>query len=184
MDASDGTNSSVLRTCGERGTIITNGNQGATGGETVNVCTDEDLLNGGRAQTYEFQREYSDNWHFATYLCGTPSVFRWHCRVGKSLSADRYFRDGYLIGNDAGRYCYAPFEKIHNPCGQGRMGRADQEMVIAAHRSIQTNRQPIQLPLEPDPAEEEAFDRDFEAQFGVHPREDIEKALQVNFKAR
>ena len=64
------------------------------------------------------------------------------------------------------------------------MGRADQEMVIAAHRSIRTNRQPIQLPLEPDPAEEEAFDQNFEAQFGVHPREDIEKALQVNFKAR
>jgi len=50
-----------FETCGERGTIITNGNQGATGGETVNVCTDEDLRNGGRAQTYEFQREYSDS---------------------------------------------------------------------------------------------------------------------------
>ena len=64
------------------------------------------------------------------------------------------------------------------------MGRADQEMVIAAHRSIRTNRQPVQLPLEPDPAEEDAFDRDFEEQFGVHPREDIEKVLHVNFKAR
>ena len=57
-------------------------------------------------------------------------------------------------------------------------------MVIAAHRSIQMSRQPVELPLEPDPAEEATFDRNFEAQFGVHPREDIEKALQVNFKAR
>jgi len=70
------------------------------------------------------------------------------------------------------------------PLWTGEMGRADQEMVIAAHRSIRTNRQPIQLPLEPDPVEEDAFDRDFEAQYGVHPREDIENALQVNFKAR
>ena len=70
------------------------------------------------------------------------------------------------------------------PLWTGEMGRADQEMVIAAHRSIQTNRQPVELPLEANPAEEETFDRNFEAQFGVHPREDIEKALQVNFKAR
>ena len=64
------------------------------------------------------------------------------------------------------------------------MGRADQEMVIAAHRSVQSNRQPIQLPLQPDPEEEAAFDKNFEEQFGVHPREDIEKALHVHFKAR
>ena len=51
-----------FETCGERGTIITNGNQGATGGETVNVCTDEDLVeNAARAQTYEVQREYNDS---------------------------------------------------------------------------------------------------------------------------
>ena len=46
------------------------------------------------------------------------------------------------------------------------------------------NRQPIQLPLSSDPDEEAAFDRNFEEQYGIHPREDIEKALQVNFKAR
>ena len=66
----------------------------------------------------------------------------------------------------------------------GEMGRADQEMVIAAHRSVQMNRQPIQLPLSSDPDEETTFDRNFEEQYGIHPREDIEKALQVNFKAR
>ena len=70
------------------------------------------------------------------------------------------------------------------PLWTGEMGRADQEMVIAASRSVQSNRQPIQLPLEPDPVEEAAFDQNFEEQFGIHPREDIEKALQVNFKAR
>ena len=70
------------------------------------------------------------------------------------------------------------------PLWTGEMGRADQEMVIASHRSVHKNRQPIQLSLQSDPDEEAAFDRNFEQQFGVHPREDIEKALQVNFKAR
>ena len=41
-----------FETCGERGTIITNGNQSTTGGETVNVCTDRDIgQNIGRTQT-------------------------------------------------------------------------------------------------------------------------------------
>ena len=64
------------------------------------------------------------------------------------------------------------------------MGRADQEMVLAARRSIQMNRQPVALPLPQDSSEEQAFDRDFEQRFGVHSREDLEKTLAVNFKAR
>ena len=70
------------------------------------------------------------------------------------------------------------------PLWPGENGRADQEMVLAARRSIRANRQPISLPLLPDPSEEEAFDRNFEQRFGVHPREDLDKALSVNFKAR
>ena len=48
-----------------------------------------------------------------------------------------------------------------DPLWTGEMGRADQEMVLAAGRSIQMNRQPIALPLPPDPSEEEAFDQNF-----------------------
>lgn len=70
------------------------------------------------------------------------------------------------------------------PLWSGENGRADQEMVLAARRSIRENQQPIALPLLPDQSEEETFDRNFEQRFGVHPREDLDKALSVNFKAR
>ena len=67
----------------------------------------------------------------------------------------------------------------------GEMGRADQEMVIAS-TPLCPNRigNRFNFRFTPDPDEEAAFDRNFVEQFGVHPREDIEKALQVNFKAR
>ena len=172
-----------FETCGERGTIITNGNQGATGGETVNVCTDEDLLNGGRAQTYEFQREYNEDKTLRRIFVELPAslggIIEWVNPYQRTTISETGISLATMLDGIA-----RAVREDTQPLWTGEMGRADQEMVIAAHRSIQTNRQPIQLPLEPDPAEEDAFDRDFEAQFGVHPRADIEKALQVNFKAR
>ena len=172
-----------FETCGERGTIITNGNQGATGGETVNVCTDEDLLNGGRAQTYEFQREYSDSGTLQRIFVELPASLGGTVEWLNPYRQTDISETGISLATMLDGVARAVRENTQ-PLWTGEMGRADQEMVIAAHRSIRTNRQPIQLPLEPDPAEEDAFDRDFEAQYGVHPREDIENALQVNFKAR
>ena len=172
-----------FETCGERGTIITNGNQGATGGETVNVCTDEDLRNGGRAQTYELQREYSDSGTLQRIFVELPESLGGTVAWVNPYRQTDISETGISLATMLDGIARAVREDTQ-PLWTGEMGRADQEMVIAAHRSIQTNRQPIQLPLEPDPAEEDAFDRDFEAQFGVHPRADIEKALQVNFKAR
>ena len=172
-----------FETCGERGTIITNGNQGATGGETVNVCTDEDLLNGGRAQTYEFQREYSDNGTLQRIFVELPASLGGTVAWVNPYRQTDISETGISLATMLDGIARAVREDTQ-PLWTGEMGRSDQEMVIAAHRSIRTNRQPIELPLEPDPAEEVAFDRDFETQFGVHPREDIEKALEVNFKAR
>ena len=172
-----------FETCGERGTIITNGNQGATGGETVNVCTDEDLLNGGRAQTYEFQREYSDSGTLQRIFVELPASLGGTVAWVNPYRQTDISETGISLATMLDGIARAVREDTQ-PLWTGEMGRADQEMVIAAHRSIRTNRQPIELPLEPDPVEEDAFDQDFEAQFGVHPREDIEKALQVNFKAR
>ncbi len=172
-----------FETCGERGTIITNGNQGATGGETVNVCTDEDLLNGGRAQTYEFQREYSESGTLQRIFVELPESLGGTVEWVNPYQRTDISETGISLATMLDGIARAVREDTQ-PLWTGEMGRADQEMVIAAHRSIRTNRQPIQLPLQPGDAEEDAFDRDFEAQFGVHPREDIEKALQVNFKAR
>ena len=173
-----------FETCGERGTIITNGNQGATGGETVNVCTDEDLTeNAGRAETYEFQREYNEDKILQRIFVELPASLGGIVEWVNPYRQTSISETGISLATMLDGIARAVREDTQ-PLWTGEMGRADQEMVIAAHRSIQTNRQPIQLPLEPDPAEEDAFDRDFEAQFGVHPREDIEKALQVNFKAR
>ena len=172
-----------FETCGERGTIITNGNQGATGGETVNVCTDEDLLNGGRAQTYEFQREYSEDKTLRRIFAELPASLGGTVEWVNPYQRTTISENGISLATMLDGIARAVREDTQ-PLWTGEMGRADQEMVIAAHRSIRMNRQPIQLPLEPDSAEEVAFDQDFEAQFSVHPREDIEKALQVNFKAR
>lgn len=173
-----------FETCGERGTIITNGNQGASGGETVNVCTDEDITQrAGKAQTYEFQREYSENGALQRIFVELPTslggTVEWvnpyrHTQISEGGISLATMLDGI------GRAVRDDTQLLWT----GEMGRADQEMVIAAHRSIRMNRQPIQLPLSPDPDEEAAFDRNFESQFGVHPRADIEKALHVNFKAR
>ena len=173
-----------FETCGERGTIITNGNQGATGGETVNVCTDEDLTeNAGRAQAYEFQREYSDSGTLQRIFVELPGSLGGTIEWVNPYRRTDISETGISLATMLDGIARAVREDTQ-PLWTGEMGRADQEMVIAAHRSIDMNRQPIELPLKPDPAEEEAFDRDFEIQFGVHPRENIEKALQVNFKAR
>ena len=173
-----------FETCGERGTIITNGNQGATGGETINVCTDEDLVeNAGRAQTYEVQREYSDSGTLQRIFVELPASLGGTVEWVNPYRRTDISETGISLATMLDGIARAVREDTQ-PLWTGEMGRADQEMVIAAHRSIDMNRQPIELPLEPDPAEEDAFDRDFEVQFGVHPRENIEKALQVNFKAR
>ena len=173
-----------FETCGERGTIITNGNQGATGGETINVCTDADLVeNAGRAQTYEVQREYSDSGTLQRIFVELPASLGGTVEWVNPYRRTDISETGISLATMLDGIARAVREDTQ-PLWTGEMGRADQEMVIAAQRSIDMNRQPIALPLEPDPAEEDAFDRDFEVQFGVHPRENIEKALQVNFKAR
>jgi len=172
-----------FETCGERGTIITNGNQGASGGETVNVCTDEDLKNGGRAQTYEFQREYSENKVLQRIFVELPESLGGTIEWINPYRETEITESGISLATMLDGIAHAVRENT-KPLWTGEMGRADQEMVIAAHRSIQMNRQPVKLPLQPDPDEEAAFDRNFEEQFGVHPRDDIEKALEVNFKAR
>ncbi|MXY28731.1 Gfo/Idh/MocA family oxidoreductase [Candidatus Poribacteria bacterium] len=173
-----------FESCGERGTIITNGNQSATGGETVNVCTDEDIaLRGSKAQTYEFQREYSEDGTLQRIFVELPrslgGTVEWVNPYRHTTLPERGISLATMLDGIA-----RAVREDTQPLWTGEMGRADQEMVIAAHRSIRTNRQPIALPLQPDPAEEEAFDRNFEERFGVHPRENIEKALQINFKER
>lgn len=172
-----------FETCGERGTIITNGNQGASGGETVNVCTDEDLKNGGRAQTYEFQREYSENKVLQRIFVELPESLGGTVEWINPYRETEISESGISLATMLDGIARAVRENTQ-PLWTGEMGKADKEMVIAARRSIQMNRQPVQLPLQPDPEEEAAFDRNFEEQFGVHPRDDIERALDVNFKAR
>ncbi len=173
-----------FETCGTRGTIITNGNQGASGGETVNVCTDADIQHrAARAQTYEFQREYGENGTLARIFVVLPPD------LGGTVEwVNPYQRTGIAEGGISLATMLDGIARAvredEQPLWTGEMGRADQEMVIAAHRSAVLNRQPISLPLQPESTEESAFDRDFESRYRVHPRDDVEKVLHVNFKAR
>lgn len=173
-----------FETCGERGTIITNGNQGASGGETVNVCTDEDISErAGKAQTYAFQREYSASGALQRIFVELPASLGGTVEWCNPYRHTDISEGGISLATMLDGIATAVREETQ-PLWTGEMGRADQGMVIAAHRSSRDNRQPVPLPLSAEPAEEEAFDKDFTQRFGVHPREDIEKALAVNFKAR
>ena len=180
-----GRNSLVgFETCGEQGTIVTNGNQSASGRETVNVCTDADIAeHAGMAQTYEFQREYAVSNVLKRIFVELPAalggMIAWENPYLEVGLQERNISLATML-DGIGR---AVREDI-DPLWTGEMGRADQEMVLAARRSIGLNRQLVALPLPPDPSEEEAFDRKFEQRFGIHPREDLAKALEVNFKAR
>jgi hypothetical protein len=163
---------------------VTNGNQGASGGETVNVCTDADIAeHAGMAQTYEFQREYAVSNVLKRIFVELPAalggMIAWENPYLEVGLQERNISLATML-DGIGR---AARENI-DPLWTGEMGRADQEMVLAAGRSVRLNRQPVALPLPQDPSEEAAFDRNFEKRFGVHPREDLEKALVVNFKAR
>lgn len=173
-----------FETCGERGTIVTNGNQGASGGETVNVCTDADIAErAGQASTYEFQREYAASNVIKRIYVELPAelggTIEWENPYLEAGLQERNISLATML-DGIGRAVWEDTD----PLWTGEMGRADQEMVLAARRSIGMDRRPVALPLPPDPSEEEAFDRNFEQRFGVHPREDLEQALAVNFKAR
>ena len=173
-----------FETCGARGTIVINSNQSASGGETINVCTDADIAEcAGRAKIYEFQREYTESKAIKRISVDLPK------ELGGTIAwANPYqhttIREGDIslatMLDGLGR----AVQENAAPLWTGEMGRADQEMVLAARRSTRMNRQPVALPLPPDSSEEEAFDRDFEQQFCVHPRADLERALSVNFKVR
>ena len=180
-----GRNSLVgFETCGEHGTIVTNGNQSASGGETVNVCTDADITErAGQARTYAFQREYAASNVIKRIFVELPSelggTIEWENPYLEAGLEERNISLATML-DGIGR----AVREDSDPLWTGEMGRADQEMVLAASRSIRLNRQPVALPLPPAHSEEKAFDRQFEERFGVHPREDVEKALAVNFKAR
>ena len=126
-----------FETCGERGTIITNGNQGASGGETVNVCTDEDInLRAGKAQTYEFQREYSENKILQRIFVELPpsigGTIEWHNPYQDTQISEGGISLATML-DGIGR----AVRENTQPLWTGEMGRADQETVIAAHRSLE-----------------------------------------------
>lgn len=173
-----------FETCGERGTIITNGNQGASGGETVNVCTDEDIAErAAMARMYKVQRAYSESGALERTWVELPAS------LGGVVEWVNPYRDTAITETNVSVATILDglAQAIHedgDPLYPAEIGRADMEMVWAANRSRDANRQPIALPLSSDPAEEKAFDQDFIERFGVHPREDVEKVLGVSFKAR
>jgi len=173
-----------FETLGERGTIITNGNQGATGGETVNVCTEEDIAKrAAAARTYYIQRSTTEAGALARMWVELPTS------LGGTMDWVNPYQDTTITETNISvatllEGLAAAIRDNGDVLWPGVNGRADQEMVIAARRSCAANRQPVALPLLADPGEEAAFDEAFTARFGVHPRADIEAVLGVSFKAR
>jgi predicted dehydrogenase len=177
-----------FETLGERGTLITNGNQGATGGETVNVCTDADIAERAAvAQTYAFQRSYTDAETLAKLWVDLPAslggTIEWVNPYADKMISETDVSVATLLEGLADAILNDPANQAEVPW-PGEFGRADQAMVLAAARSCVANRQPVRLPLSADAGEEEAFDEAFKERFGLHPREDIEAILGISFKAR
>jgi len=169
--------------CGERGTIVTNGNQGKVGGETVNVCTDEDITTrAAKATTYEFKREYTEKKVLRRIWVDLPNS------LGGSMEWVNPYQDICLTEPQISiaillEGLRRAIIEGSDPLWPGEEGYVDQEMIIAAGRSIKNNRQPISLPLQVSQDEEEEFDGNFVNRFGVHPREDLDKLLSISFKA-
>jgi len=169
---------------GERGTIITNGNQGVTGSETVNVCIDEEIaVANAMASTYEFRREYTPAGMLQRIWIDLPSS------LGGTVAWVNPYKEREI--SEVNISLATLLEALgRTVMGDGELawpaseGRLDRELMIAAERSIAAGRRPVPLPVPLDPTEEAAFDRDFIERFGIHPREDVEKVLSVSFKAR
>lgn len=177
-----------FETCGERGTIVTNGNQGAVGGETVNVCTDEDVtLRAGRGDSYPFQREYGKSGNLRRIWVDLPEslggTLEWENPYQELQISENSISLATLLEGLAGAATDG-----RDPLWPGEFGLSDQEMIVAARRSIGEGRQPVELPLPMNPLEERAFDTEFERKFGVNPRPesgaDLDEIIKVNFKAR
>jgi predicted dehydrogenase len=177
-----------FETCGERGTIVTNGNQGTAGGETVNVCTDEDIkLKVGRGDSFPFQRDYDRSGTLRRIWVDLPES------LGGTSEWENPYQELQITEN---RISLATLleglaEAVvdgKDPLWPGKFGLSDQEMIVAAKRSIGEGRRPVGLPLPLDPHEEKAFDTEFEEKFGVKPRPksgaDLDEIIKVNFKAR
>ena len=170
--------------CGERGTIITNGNQGASGREVVNVCSDDDIAERyAKAQTYSFQRSFTKTGNLSRIWVDLPEALggriSWLNPYEHKNISEMNISLAHLLDCLASAVCHDG-----NPAWSGEFGRLDMEMFMAAQRSIAKNRQPVALPLSRDLREEDAFDERFEKLYGAHPRENLEKALAVSFKAR
>jgi predicted dehydrogenase len=170
--------------CGERGTIITNGNQTASGGETVNVCTDEDISERfAKATTFPFERTYTSEGILSSIKVDLPHTLGgavvWENPYKHQRISEMHISLAYLLDAMA-----RAIREDGVPAWSGEDGRLDMEMMLGAQRSIAVNRQPVALPLGRDAQEEGAFDVQFEERFGVHPREDLDRALAVSYKAR
>ena len=173
-----------FETCGERGTIITNGNQGASGGETVNVCTDEDIAaRAAQASTYAFEREHTEAGVLKRMWVDLPESLGGKVEWVNPYQDTELGEGSISLATILDGLAQAVVQDT-DPPWPGEYGRADMEMVLAARRSVEANRQPVTLPLSPDPEEEEAFDRSFIERFGIHPRHDLDAVLSVSFKAR
>jgi predicted dehydrogenase len=170
--------------CGTRGTIVTNGNQGASGGETVNACSDEDIaLRAARAEIYPFQRELTGAGTTRRIWVDLPASLGGTIEWVNPYHETQMRESGISLATLLDGLARAVVEDTE-PLWPGPFGRADMEMVLAAARSVRENRQPVALPLALDAEEEEAFNRSFVERFGVHPREDLDAALDVSFKSR
>ena len=173
-----------FETDGERGTIITNGNQGVVGGETVNTCTDEDIVDrAGRAGTYEFRREHDSAGVLRRIWVDLPASLGGQIEWRNPYPDAKLEEPQIAVATLLDALARSVTESTA-PAWSGEDGRLDREMMLAAGRSIRANRQPVSLPLAVEPDEEAAFERDFSARFGIHPREIPEKVIGVSFKAR
>ncbi len=164
---------------GSTGTIVTNGNVSATGGEAVWITDEAARRQGGRARKLEFQRSYVRVDGVDVLEAITVDLpdgpFVWHNPFLRYGIGEREVAFATMLMSivTAVREGREPLYGVAN-------ARLDLEVCVAARRSGRSGRQPIPLPLAPDPEEEEATRQHFLSLYGRDPY-DVEGLLAVSF---
>ncbi|MEF3308069.1 Gfo/Idh/MocA family oxidoreductase [Paenibacillus sp. GYB004] len=165
---------------GSRGAIITNGNQGAIGGEEVRVALEDRLQQGGETATVLYQREYADMEDVSVLQrmwVDLPDgrMVQWsnpfaRYALPELLVSVAYMHDSLLQAVEVGKPLLYTAARA----------KTDMEILLAMRYSARRDGAPVSLPLQMEAQEEEELTRQFMKRYGKGPF-DVEGLLEISF---
>lgn len=164
----------------EKGVLITNGNQGALGGEEVRIVTKETLANGGRTISVPFQREYAEIGNtkvIQRMWVDLPDIGRlsWENAFGKYSLEESIVPVAYMHES-----IYSAIESNAPLVYTPERAKLDLEILLAMEYSSARDGAGVSLPLQLDPDEEHKLKESFQSKYGRDPF-DIEGLVDISF---